>query len=112
MNSGGTAVMQGAIPNKIRSRLHPRSNLRRVAHPWVVELQEGQIHAVLEGELDVGVVKLQARLLTACNRDSRVAVLVSTRLEPQPLTKGTASCGPMGVVVVIEVHVIWISGTS
>src|SRR5258708_38993493 len=63
VRAGAAAVMPGAQPAKVLVRLDPRADLGGVADAGVVLLQCREGHAVLQGELDVRVGQLQARLL-------------------------------------------------
>src|SRR5258708_823620 len=63
VRAGAAAVMPGAQPAKVLVRLDPRADLGGVADAGVVLLQCREVHAVLQGELDVRVVQLEARLL-------------------------------------------------
>lgn len=59
MNPAVTPVVELAQVNEILSGFNPSTHGHRVGDAWVFLLQESEVDSILEGELDVTVVKLQ-----------------------------------------------------
>jgi hypothetical protein len=102
-------VVVSTEPSEVCVTLNPGPDVRCVGDAREVFLQGVQVDSLLQGELNIGVVKFQAGLLSCGGRRARVALGVSAVGEADALPDEASSRGPVLAVVVVEVHVVRIA---
>src|SRR5262249_54852611 len=100
------AMMEHAEPAEVLIRLDPGADRGRIREAREVPLQRGQVDALLEAELDVGVMEFQAWLLALGRGRAGVALGVAAVVVADPLADVAAGSRPVLAVVVVEVHVV------
>lgn len=105
------SVMEHAQVPEVDGRLYPGAYFFRVGDSRVVNLKRSKADAILQAELHVRVMKLQARLLPAARRRrARASLIIPAIVIANTLTYIAAGRSPGLPVVMIEVHVVRITG--
>jgi hypothetical protein len=107
-------MMPGAQPPEILFGLNPRTDRVRIGDTGIVMLERGEVDAVLQTELDVGVVEFEAGLRPAFGDGEvrRVALRVETLIEADAFPDEAACRRPVRLVVVVEVDVVRVVGSG